>query len=197
MGSCAGLKVTVPAEIVAGSTVVWIEPPGTDPSGDPATSATWTLQVSFRTNAAEGATVTGSARSDGGWDVALSASTTSGWTSGIWYWQRRITSGSDVVIVGSGTTTISPSLAFTGDPTAFDGRSQAEQDLEAVQTAIRAIISKGAKQYSIGSRSYTANDLGLLMQREAQLKAIVARERAAEKAAQGLGDPGTMFVRFG
>ena len=52
------------------------------------------------------------------------------------------------------------------------------------------------KQYSIGNRSYTSNDLGLLMQREAQLKAIVARERAAEKIAQGLGDPRNVFVRF-
>ena len=190
--------MTVPAQITAGSTVQWIEPAATDPAGDPATSASWTLQITFRTNTAgEGATVTGSARSDGGWDVALSAATTSSWTAGTWYWQTRITSGSDVVIVGSGTTTITPSLAFTGDPTAFDGRSQAEQDLEAVQTAIRAIISKGAKQYSIGSRSYTSQDLGQLMQREAQLKAIVARERAAEKAAQGLGDPMNMFVRFG
>jgi hypothetical protein len=190
--------VTVPALITAGSTSVWIEPAATDPAGDPATSATWTLQITFRTNTAgEGATVNGSARSDGGWDVALSAATTTSWDAGTWYWQRRITSGSDVVITGSGTTTISPSLAFTGDPTAFDGRSQAEKDLESVQAAIRAIVNRGAKQYSIGSRSYTSQDLGQLMQREAQLKAIVARERAAEKVAQGLGNPMSMFVRFG
>jgi hypothetical protein len=189
--------VTVPAALTVGATIQWIEPPATDPSGDPATSASWTLQIDFRTNTAEGATVTGSARSDGGWDVALSAATTSSWTPGVWYWQARITSGSEVVIVGTGTTTVQASLAFTGEPVAFDGRTQAEQDLEAVQAAIRSIISKGAKSYSIGSRSYTSQDLGPLMQREAQLKAIVARERAAEKAAQGLGDPGTMFVRFG
>ena len=190
--------MTVPASITAGATIQWIEPAATDPAGDPATSATWTLQIAFRTNTAgEGATVTGSARSDGGWDVALSAATTTSWDAGTWYWQRRITSGSDVVITGSGTTTISPSLAFTGDPTAFDGRSQAEKDLEAVQAAIRAIVARGAKQYSIGSRSYTSQDLGQLMQREAQLKAIVARERAAEKVAQGLGNPMSMFVRFG
>lgn len=190
--------MTVPAEIVAGSTVVWIEPAATGPAGEPATSASWTLTVTFRTNASgEGAAVTGTARSDGGWDVALSAALTTDWADGTWYWQRKITSGSDVVITGSGTTTVLPSLAYTGEPTAFDGRTQAEKDLEAVQAAIRAIISKGAKQYSIGSRSYTSQDLGQLMQREAQLKAIVARERAAEKIAQGLGDPGTMFVRFG
>jgi len=187
--------VTVPASIPAGTTVTWIEPVATV-NDSPATSASWVLTVSFRTNAAEGATATGSARADGGWDVSLSASTTESWASGTWYWEKRITSGAVVVVIGSGTTEVLPSLAYTGDPTAFDGRSQAEQDLDAVQAAIRAIISKGAKQYSIGGRSYTANDLNLLMQRESQLKAIVARERAAEKIAQGLGDPRNVFVRF-
>jgi len=36
-----------------------------------------------------------------------------------------------------------------------------------------------------------------LMEREAQLKAIVARERAAEKVAAGLGNPHSLYVRFG
>lgn len=190
--------MTVPAEITAGSTLQWIEPAATDPAGDAATSAAWTLTISFRTNTAgEGATVAGTARSDGGWDVALSAAVTSAWNAGTWYWQRKITSGDDVVITGSGTTTVLESLAYSGTPAAFDGRSQAEQDLEAVQTAIRTIISGRSKQYSIGSRSFTQLDLGQLMERESQLKAIVARERAAERAAQGLGDPKNMFVRFG
>jgi len=190
--------VTVPAEITAGSTVQWIEPTATDPAGAIATSASWTLTISFRTNTAgEGATITGTARSDGGWDVALSAAVTGIWDAGTWYWQRKITSGDDVVITGNGTTTVLASLAYTGTPEAFDGRSQAEQDLDAVQAAIRAIISGQSKQYSIGSRSFTKLDLGTLMQRESQLKAIVARERAAEKVAQGLGDPMSVFVRFG
>ena len=121
--------MTVPAEITAGSTVQWIEPAGTDPAGNPATSASWTLTISFRTNTAgEGATITGTARSDGGWDVALSAAVTGAWDAGTWYWQRKITSGDDVVITGSGTTTVLASLAYTGTPAAFDGRSQAEQD---------------------------------------------------------------------
>ena len=189
--------MTIPAEIRAGDTVQWIEPAATDLDGNPATSATWTLTVYLRTNtAAEGATASGAARSDGGWDLALSAGTTGGFDTGIWHWQRRITSGSTVITTGSGTTQVLPSLSYAGSPAAFDGRSQAEQDLEAVQAAIRSIISKGSKQYSIGSRSYTAQDLSQLMQREAQLKAVVARERAAEKIAAGLGNPGNLFVRF-
>ncbi len=168
-----------------------------DLSGAAATSATWTLTSYLRTNtAAEGATVVGTARSDGGWDMAITATTTGGFDAGEWQWQTRISSGATVITIGAGSTTVLASLSYAGSPDAFDGRSQAQQDLDAVQAAIRAIISKGSKQYTIGSRSYTAQDLGLLMQREAQLKAIVAREKAAEKVAAGLGDPRNLFVRF-
>lgn len=190
--------MTVPAEIRAGDTVQWIEPPAVDLNGNAATSATWTFTTFLRAHINhEGATVVGTARSDGGWTMAITAATTTNFDTATWYWQSRITSGATVISVGSGTTEVKPSLYYTGQPAAFDGRSQAEQDLEAVQLAIRTIVSKGAKQYSIGSRSYSSQDLGVLMQREAQLKAIVARERAAEKVAAGLGDPRNVFVRFG
>jgi len=189
--------MTVPAEIRAGTTVQWIEPAGVDLDGNAATSATWTLTTYLRAHINhEGAIVVGTARTDGGWNMAISASTTSGFDAATWYWETRLTSGALVVPNGYGTTTVLPSLFYTGQPDAFDGRSQAEIDLEAVQLAIRELIAKKAKQYTIGSRSFTAQDLGQLMQREAQLKAIVARERAAEKVAQGLGNPGNLFVRF-
>jgi hypothetical protein len=190
--------MTVPATIRAGTTVGWVEPPAVDLDGNAATSASYTLISYLRTNtASEGATVTGTARADGGWDMAITATTSSAFDAGTWYWETRATSGSTVLTIGSGTTQVLPGLNYTGTPGAFDGKSQAEQDLVAVQAAIRAIVSKGAKQYSIGSRSFTAIDLGQLMEREAQLKAIVARERAAEKVAAGLGDPRSLFVRFG
>lgn len=190
--------MTVPAQIQAGDTISWIEPQTLDLSGNPATSATWTLATYLRFNAAsEAATITGTARSDGGWDLAIAANITAAFDAGTWHWQTRITSGATIITIGTGTTHVVASLSYAGAATAFDGRSQAEQDLDAVQAAIRAIVSKGARQYTIGSRSYTAQDLGQLMQREAQLKAIVARERAAEKIAAGLGDPRNLFVRFG
>jgi hypothetical protein len=103
----------------------------------------------------------------------------------------------EVTTIATGSSDVLPSLAYTGTPAALDGRSQAEQDLDAVQAAIRALVTRGAKSYTIGGRSWTSNDLGLLMQREAQLKAVVARERAGEAVAAGLGDPGNLFVRFG
>lgn len=190
--------MTVPAQIQAGDTIAWVEPQALDLSGNPATSATWTLTTFLRFNAAsEAATITGAARADGGWDMAISANTTAAFDAGTWSWQSRINSGGTTITIGTGSTLVVASLSYAGSAAAFDGRSQAQQDLDAVQAAIRAIISKGARQYTIGSRSYTAQDLGQLMEREAQLKAIVARERAAEKVAAGLGDPRSLFVRFG
>jgi hypothetical protein len=190
--------MTVPATIRAGDTVSWIVPASIDLAGDPATSATWTLTTFLRFNAAsEAATVTGTARSDGGWDNTISATTSGGFDAGVWSWQSRITSGATVITLGSGTLTVLPSLSYQGAAAAFDGRSQAEIDLADVQAAIRALITKRSKQYTIGSRSFTSLDLPVLIQRESQLKAIVARERAAEKVAAGLGDPRSLFVRFG
>jgi hypothetical protein len=187
----------IAATIRAGDTVQWIEPQQLDLNGNAATSSTWTLISYLRTNTThEGATVTGTARTDGGWDMAITATTSGGFDAGIWRFQSRISSGATVITIGTGSFEVLPSLSYAGQPAAFDGRSQAEEDLEAVQAAIRAIVTKGVKQYSIGSRSYTAYDLSDLMQREAQLKAIVAREKAAEKIAAGLGDPRSLYVRF-
>jgi len=188
----------VPATIRAGTTVQWIEPAALDLDGNAATSSTWTLTTYLRFNAAnEGATVVGTARADGGWDNSISATTTDGFDAGIWRWESRVSSGAVVISIGAGTFEALRSLAYAGSPGAFDGRSQAEQDLEAVQSAIRAIVSRGARSYTIGSRSYTTQDLSELMAREAQLKAIVNREKTAERIAAGLGDPRNLYIRFG
>lgn len=189
--------VAIPGEIRAGDTVSWVEPATVDLAGDPLTSAVWTLTSYFRTNtAAEAVTVVGVARSDGGWDNTIATATSAGMDAGQWFWQTVASDGTSKLTLGTGSLQVLASLAYTGTAAAFDGRSQAVKDLEAVQTAIRSIISKQTKYYQIGSRQYTALDLPALMQREAQLKAIVAREQAAEKIAAGLGNPQNLFVRF-
>jgi hypothetical protein len=187
----------VPSTIRAGDTVQWVEAATTDLAGDPLTSADWTATAYLRTNTnAEGATVVGVARADGGWDFTITAATTTGFDAGRWFWQIQAVNGTTVQTLGAGTFDVLAALSYTSTPAAFDGRSQAEVDLAAVQAAIRAIVSRGAQQYSIGSRSYSALNLKELMQRETQLKAQVARERKSEKIAAGLGDPHSLYVRF-
>ena len=187
--------MALPSTVRAGDTLTWIEPPGVDAGGDVADSASWTLTTYFRKGAAAD-TATGTARTDGGWDLELTATETGALAAGRWDWQSLAVNGSESITLRSGSITVLQSLAYTGTPATFDGRSQAETDLEAVQVAIRTIVSGGVSQYSIGSRQATKIDLGKLMQREAQLKAIVAREKAAARVAAGRGDPRNLFVRF-
>jgi hypothetical protein len=164
--------------------------------GNPIDSGSWTLTYYLRTNtASEGATVVGTA-SGTGWDFALAAATSAGFDAGQWYWQAIATSGSDKVTLGAGQLQVLPALNYTGTPGAFDGRSQAQIDLDAVQVAIRTIVSGRSKQYSIGSRSFTSLDLSELMERESKLKAEVKREQMADLIANGLGNPHNLFVRF-
>ncbi len=187
-----------PATIRAGDTVAWTLAATTDTLGNPISSPSWDVTYYLRMNtASEGATVTSTDDGSGGWTFTIAAATTANFNAGAWYFQAVATDGSSTVTLSSGSFQVLPTLSYSGTPGAFDGRSQAEKDLEAVSEAIRALISKGARQYSIGSRAYTSIDLPQLMERESQLKAIVNREKKAEKIAAGLGDPGNLFVRFG
>ena len=186
----------IPATIRAGDTVKWRDDASTDNLGNSIDSGTWALTYYLRTNtASEGATVVGSSYGLG-WEFTLAAATSAGFDAGTWYWQAIATSGSDKVTLGAGQIEVLAALEYSGTPGAFDGRSQAAQDLQAVQTAIRAIISGQAKQYSIGNRSFTKLDLGDLMERESRLKAEVKREQMADLIANGQGNPHNLFVRF-
>jgi hypothetical protein len=190
--------VKIPRTITAADSLTWNDPSAVDGTGALVSSATWTLTYYLRTNtASEGATVVGSAGAAGSWDFTIAAATTTAFDAGTWSWTARATNGALAMTMGTGSLTVLPSLVYTGTPTAFDGRSQNEIDLVAVQTAIRTIVAGGVSQYAIGSRQATKLDLGALMKRESDLKGIVARERAAEKVAAGLGDPRNLFVRFG
>jgi hypothetical protein len=100
--------------------------------------------------------------------------------------------------LGNGSLVVEPSLVYAGQPSAFDGRSQAQKDLESVQAAIRSLMSGGAVQeYRIGNRNLKRYELADLLALETKLKADVAREQKAAMIANGLGNPHNLFVRFG
>ena len=188
--------MNIPAQIRAGDTVKWRDVEAVDNLGNAISSSSWTLTYYLRTNtSSEGATVVGTAYGTG-WEFTLAASPSAGFDAGQWYWQAIATAGSEKVTLGAGQVEVLSALSYAGTPGAFDGRSQAQIDLDSVQAAIRAIISGQAKQYSIGSRSFTKLDLGELMERESRLKAEVKREQMASLIANGQGNPHNLFVRF-
>jgi len=189
--------VRIPSQIRAGDTIQWRDVEGVDNLGNAIDSGSWSLSYYLRTNtASEGATVVGNANGTG-WEFTIAAATSTGFDAGAWYWQAVATKAGSTVTMGSGQLTVLRSLSYTGTPGAVDGRSQAQQDLDAVQAAIRALVSGGAvQQYSIGSRSLTKMQLEDLMTLESKLKADVKREQMAELMANGLGNPHNLFVRF-
>jgi hypothetical protein len=189
--------VNIPAQIRAGDTVKWRDDAAADTLGNAVTSGTWTLTYYLRTNtASEGATVVGTAYGQG-WELTIAAATSAGFDAGQWFWQAIATAGSDKLTLGSGQLEVLAALNYTGTPGAFDGRSQAEKDLAAVQSAIRAIIAGGAvAEYTIGSRRLKKMEMADLITLESKLKSEVKREQAAALQAQGLGNPHNLFVRF-
>ena len=187
----------IPSTIRAGDTITWRDDATVDNLGNAITSSSHSLTYYLRTNtASEGATVTAAAYGNG-WESTISATTSAGFNAGNWYWQAIAGAGASVITLGAGQLTVLAALTYTGTPAAVDGRSQAEQDLAAVQTAIRSIISGGGVQkYTIGSRSVEKMKLEDLLTLESRLKAEVAREQKANLIANGLGNPHSMFVRF-
>ena len=189
--------MNIPTTIRAGDTVKWRDNPTSDTFGNEVNSDAWTLKYYLRTNTwGDGATITGSAYGTG-WEFTIAAGTTTEFEAGTWYWQAVATKDSEVLTLGNGRLEVTAALTYSGSPASFDGRSQAQKDLEAVQAAIRAIVSGGAVQeYRIGTRNLKKYELADLIQLEAKLKADVKREQQAELIANGLGNPRNMFVRF-
>jgi len=189
--------VNIPATIQAGDTVQWRDDPTADYLGNAVTSTTWTLTYYLRTNTASaGTTVVGTAYGLG-WAFTLSAAVSATLTAGTYYFQAIATQGSSSITAGSGQITVKAALSYTGTPGAYDGRTQSAIDLEAVQAAIRSMVSGGAVQeYTIGNRHLRKMSMSDLLELEGRLKARVYRERIAEDMANGLGNPRNLFVRF-
>ncbi len=189
--------MNIPSEIRAGDTIQWRDVEGVDNLGNTVSSAAYTLTYYLRFNAAsEGATVVGTAYGTG-WEFSIAAATSAGFDAGTWYWQAVATKTGSTITLGSGQSTVLAALSYSGTPGALDGRSQAQKDLDAVQAAIRTIVSGGvAKEYTIGNRSLKKYDLTDLLALETKLKADVNREQKAQLIANGLGNPFNLFVRF-
>jgi len=189
--------VNIPSEIRAGDTVKWRDDPTTDVFGNDIKSDAWTLKYFLRTNSSsEGHIATGSVYQQG-WEFTISATDSADFDAGTWYFQAIAEKGTEKITLGSRRLTVNAALEYSGTPSAFDGRSQAKKDLEAVQTAIRTLLAGGAVQeYRIGNRNLKRYELSDLIQLEGRLKAEVKREEQAELMANGLGNPRNMFVRF-
>jgi|694.fasta_scaffold02092_3 hypothetical protein len=183
--------MAIPRVIVSGDTVKWSEP-----SHGEYTSPTWTRIVSLRhRTSSTTVNVTGVANA-GGWDFTLSAASSATLGTGTLFFQDYVTAGVERFTVETGSIECLTSAAASAGT--FDGRTQAETDLENVRAAIRAKIAGGdVQEYTIGGRSLKKMMMADLILLETKLKADIQSERRARKIAAGLDSGRNVFVRFG
>ena len=186
----------IPSIFRAGDTVRWRDPAGVNWLNESVTSADYALKYYLRANASgEAKEIIGTAYGTG-WEFVITSASTSTMDAGTWWFQARATKTGDEITLFEGQIEVKNQLTYTGTPGAYDGRTQAQIDLDAVKAAIRAIIANKASEYSIGDRTFKYADLSELRKRESQLKAEVVRERKANMIDNGLGDPHNYYVRF-
>ncbi len=185
--------MNIPSKLVSGDSISWDDVPSKDNLGNAVDSSQYTLSYVFKGTKAS-LSVDGVTQGSG-WRTTISTTQSALLVPGIYYWQAYASKTGARVTLGSGQLDVKQNLSVA--PTSFDGRSQAEQDLDAVQLAMRTMIAGGAVQeYTIGTRSLKKMTLTDLMAMESQLKAEVAKEKQASSIANGLGNPKNVFVRF-
>jgi len=190
--------MNIPGKIRAGTTVKWRDDGTSDPFGDPIQSTDgWTLKYYLRTNTpTEGHTATATAYGTG-WQTEISATDSADFIAGDWFFNAEVSKGAEKYVIGSGQFTVSEALSYTGASIpALNGKSQAVQDLEAVDAALRMITTGRSKEYTIGDRTFKSIDIPDLVMWRDRLKDIVNREQKADKMANQKGNPHAMYVRF-
>lgn len=163
----------------------------TDPNGREISSAgAWVLTASFRGNG-----VALDVTADADWLVTLTSANTEALIAGWCSYQLYATKAGERYTIDSGRVQV---LAdFKSATSGFEDRSQSKQDLEAVQAAIRALISGGAvKEYSIAGRSLKKFEMADLVALESRLILRVKQENAAQNLKDGKPNGRVSYVRF-
>ena len=190
--------MTFPTTIRAGDYVQWRIPASQDVFGNSISSPDWSVIYYLRTNLGPlGATVNSSAYNDG-FQFTIASNVTETFAAGDWFYQAVANkSGNEKQTIATGTFEVLPNLTFTGsNPAALDDRTQAKKDLDAIESAIRAIYNGGVVQeYKIGNRDVKKYDLPDLIVLRDKLKSIVVRENKAQMIANGLGNPHNLYIR--
>jgi hypothetical protein len=184
--------VNIPGTLVSGDSATWLDFNTQDGLGNPIQSSAWALHYALR--GAQVIDLTGTATSNG-WSTSITATQSAALTAGIYTWQGYVTKNADRLTLGEGRIEITANIATA--TAGFDGRSQAEIALAAVEAEILARANGGATiEYTIGGRQLKRESITVLLQLKANLKEQVSKERQAQSIAQGLGDPRTTYATF-
>ena len=179
-------------ELIAGDTLDFLD---SVPEYPPADGWTLKYQVVPRFTTPTQAPITLTASTSGSdYRVQEAAGITASWKPGAYTWARWVEKAGPIrQSLGNGQLEVKtdPAAAVQG----YDGRSHARKMLDAINAAMEA-FSIGVKQYTIGSRSMTKQDIPELLTLRDRYRAEVANEDAAAKVAAGLPNPRNVGIRF-
>jgi hypothetical protein len=175
-----------PEKLRAGDTVQWRRELPDYPATD------WTLRYHLR-NAAGSVDITASAYATTAHEVLEAAAITADWTAGTYRWAAVVDDGSGVKhTVATGTLEVLANLQAAG---ALDDRSTAEKGLAAINAVIEGRASRDQMAYQIAGRRLDRTPIADLLRLKSHLAAEVARERATERQALGLGGRNRILYR--
>lgn len=176
---------TEPTKIIAGDTAKWLKT-----FADYHAADGWALAYTL-INADHKITFNTTAQGDS-FLVNVSAATTAAWQAGTYAYRAAVSKSGEVYTVGSGSIVI----AHTFDVNKLDVRSTAAIMLDNVNAALTKTASENVLEYEIAGRRLKHYSMGELLQLRDRLTAEVARETVAANIANGLGNPGRIYVRF-
>lgn len=121
------------------------------------------------------------------------AETTREWSAGDYWYSLRVTDGTEVHEVDTGTLKVLPDLAAADAD--YDGRTHAERTLEAIEAVIEGRASKDQDSYRINNRELRRTSIEQLLKLRDVYRNEVRRLRAARRGRNTLGRP--VLARFG
>lgn len=131
-----------PTEITPGETLEWSKA-----FADYSPAEGWALTYYFRNASGTGFDAAATAGVNS-WEVSVAVPANA--AAGRIDWEAWVKKGSDERLADKGTATVKPSLKALAADAVFDGRTQAERDLDAVRAALVPATSAGVQEYEIG-----------------------------------------------
>lgn len=186
--------MNIPQTLTQGDTATWQDDPWVSPSGQLYTAPGYTLTYVLR--GPSGGLELAAYSNGNGWLTGISGTQSSTMPAGRVWWSAVLTGAGERVTIATGELIVAENLA--ANPTAaYDGRTQAERDLDAVNAAISARTSGGlVAEYTIGGRSLKREPMSALLSLRSALMMRVRNEQTAASIAAGLGNPRNLYSRF-
>lgn len=168
--------VTIPAEFTAGLSFQ----AAVDAANYPAPAWTVTLHLRGPSQIDLAAAPDSTAHS-----ITAAPAATAAWQPGAYWWVIRATDGADVVEIERGTIEILPDLVAVD--AVYDGRTENEIALEAIEAVLGKRATLDQDRYRINNRELYRTSIGDLLKLRSHYRRAVARERRKNCPPTGWG----------